>query len=68
LGKEPLDALPHLIALGAQRANFGFHLIDDGRLFGDLGFGFHSTLFGRGAGLALALDELDRAYDALFKC
>jgi hypothetical protein len=68
LGKQPFDALAHLIALGTQRADFLFHLVDDRVLFREQGFSACSALFSSGTTLALALDEFNGADYTLFEC
>jgi hypothetical protein len=51
LGKQPLNALPHLIAFHAQGAHFLLQLFDDRGLFSELGLGFGGAILGRSTGL-----------------
>ncbi|MGA2727954.1 MAG: hypothetical protein ABSE96_09090 [Terracidiphilus sp.] len=67
MGKQTFDALAHLIALGTQRADFLFHLIDEGALLCELRFCSGGAFIGCSASQALSLDEFDGANDTFFE-
>ena len=67
LRKQTFDALADLVALGTQRADFLFHLVDKGALFSELRFGLGGTLIGGAACQALALHKFDGPNDAFFE-
>ncbi|MGO9435648.1 MAG: hypothetical protein ACLPH3_16420 [Terracidiphilus sp.] len=67
MGQQTLDALAYLVALGAQRTDFLFHLVREGGLFRELRFGLGGAFLGCGSGQALSFDQFNGANDALFK-
>ena len=67
MGKKPLHALPHLVALGAQCGDFVLQRIGYGRLLGQLCLSLGGALLSFGTGQPLALDEIHGPQTPLFK-
>jgi hypothetical protein len=67
LGKKPLDALPHMIALASQGTHLCLELLNQRTPLVELGLDPGYVLFRRNPGLPLALYQFNRAHDTLFK-